>query len=84
MGWALLCFAHYKEDATDAGRSRHGWIKLEDILRALCDAELSVLDHYMQNNPSADFTRERERLRDEIGEPDDRDEIGEPDDRDED
>ena len=62
-GRALLCFAHYKEDATDAGRSRHGWIKLEDIMGALGDAELSVLDHYT----SAEFTQERDRLRAEMG-----------------
>jgi hypothetical protein len=37
------------------------------ILGALGDAELSVLDHYTQNNPSAEFTQERDRLRAEIG-----------------
>ena len=63
----MLCFAHYKETVDDVGRSVHGWIKLEDILRALGDAEFSVLDHYTQNNPSAEFTRERDRLRAEIG-----------------
>ena len=63
----MLCFAHYMENATDAGRSVHGWIKLEDILGALGDAELSVLDHYTQNNPSAEFTQERDRLRAEMG-----------------
>ena len=63
----MLCFAYYKENAIDAGRSVHGWIKLEDMLRALSDAELTVLDHFSQNNPSAEFAAERERLRQEIG-----------------
>ena len=66
---ALLCFAHFKEDVTDAGRSRHGWVKLDVIVRALGDNELNVLDHYLENNPSTEWTAERGRLRAEIGEP---------------
>ena len=70
---ALLCFAHYKEDANDAGHSVHGWVKLEDLLGALGDNELNVLDHYLENNPennpSTEWTAERCRLRAEIGEP---------------
>ena len=51
---ALLVFAHYKEDTNDAGRSLHGWVKLEDLMRDLNDSELNVLHHYMQNNPNTD------------------------------
>ena len=42
----------FKEDATDTGRSRHGWTKLDVIVRALGDNELNVLDHFEQNNPN--------------------------------
>ena len=68
---ALLAFAHFKEDANDSGRSVHGWINLEDMLKALGDAELSVLDDYMQNNTSAEWKEERTRLREAIGDPSD-------------
>lgn len=63
---ALLAFAHYKEDANDGGRSVHGWISLRDIIADLSDNELNVLDHFMQNNPSAEWTRAREALREEF------------------
>jgi hypothetical protein len=60
---ALLCFAHFKEDVTDAGRSRHGWIKLDVIVRALGDNELNVLDHFEENNPNKEWTEARAALR---------------------
>ena len=62
---ALLCFAHFKEDVTDAGRSMHGWIKLDDIVRALGDGELSVLDHFEQNNPNREWKEARAALREQ-------------------
>ena len=60
---ALLCFAHFKEDVTDAGLSRHGWVKLDVIVRALGDNELNVLDHFEENNPNKEWTEARAALR---------------------
>jgi hypothetical protein len=45
------------------GKSVHGWIELEELLRALPAEKLSVLDHFMENNPNAEWEREVERLR---------------------
>ena len=60
---AVLAFAHYKENEADMGKSVHGWIELEELLRALPAEKLSVLDHFMENNPNAEWEREVERLR---------------------
>ena len=60
---AVLTFAHYKENEADMGKSVHGWIELEELLRALPAEKLSVLDHFMENNPNAEWEREVERLR---------------------
>lgn len=66
--YAVLAFAHYKEDVNDEGKSVHGWIGLERLLRTLSRAELSVLDQYLQNNPSLEWDREVARLRAALGE----------------
>ena len=52
---AVLAFAHYKENEADMGKSVHGWIELEELLRALPAEKLSVLDHFMENNPNAEW-----------------------------
>ena len=49
----------------DAGRSRHGWIKLDVIVRALGDNELNVLDHFEENNPNKVWTEARAALREQ-------------------
>ena len=66
--YAVLAFAHYKEDENDDGKSVHGWIGLERLLQTLSRGELSVFDHYMQNNSSLEWEREVERLRAALGE----------------
>ena len=66
--YAILAFAHYKEDENDDGKSVHGWIGLERLLQTLSRGELSVFDHYMQNNSSLEWEREVERLRAALGE----------------
>ena len=67
--YAVLAFAHYKDDANDEdGKSVHGWIGLERLLQTLSSGELSVLDHYLQNNPNPEWDREVARLRAALGE----------------
>ena len=68
---ALLCAAHWKEGAADEGRSMVTWLTLEEILRALADSELSVLDHYFENHPSEKWARARAELRERFSEPED-------------
>lgn len=68
---ALLCAAHWKEDVNDEGRSMVTWLTLEEILRALQDSELSVLDHYFENHQSEKWARAREELRERFPEPQD-------------
>eukprot|EP00966_Prymnesium_polylepis_P332680 7388164-Prymnesium_polylepis.1 len=65
---ALLVHAHWQEDKNDKGRSAVSWVKLEDILRELKDSELTLLDHYLQNNPSRKWERERKVLRERFPE----------------
>ena len=60
---SVLVCAHWKEDVNDEGRTSVAWLKLEDIVRELKDAELSVLDHYFQNNKSDKWEHERAALR---------------------
>ena len=66
--YAILAFAHYKEDENDDGKSVHGWIGLERLLQTLSRGELNVLEHYLQKNPNPEWDREVERLRAALGE----------------
>ena len=49
---AYLVHSHWKEDVGDGGRSLCNWVLLEDIVCALQDAELAVLDDYQRQPPS--------------------------------
>ena len=69
---AYLIYAAWKEDATDVGKSTISWVTLEDIVKALSDNELNVLDRYEQNNPSEEWKSARAELREQY--PDDIDE----------
>ena len=42
---------------------------MAEILRALQDSELSVLDHYLQNNPNEKWVRARNDFRERYPEP---------------
>ena len=43
----------------------NGWVTLEEIIKALSDNELKVLDAYDEKNPSPIYQKERVRLREE-------------------
>ena len=60
---AYLVYASWKEDANDVGRSAIAWVTLEEIVTALSDNELNVLDHFEQNNPNKEWTEARAALR---------------------
>ena len=47
---AYLVYASWKEDANDVGRSTIAWVTLEEIVTALSDNELNVLDHFEENS----------------------------------
>jgi hypothetical protein len=49
---AYLVHALWKEDVGDQGRSLCTWVLLEDVVRALKDADLAVLDDFQETNPS--------------------------------
>ena len=59
--------------ALQGGRdsSRHGWVKLDVIVRALGDNELNVLDHFEENNPNMEWTEARAALREQFPADDD-------------
>jgi hypothetical protein len=65
---AVLAFAHYKEGSNDAGRSKHVWLTLEELVQAFADEQLSVLDHFLQNNTNAEWKAEWARLREQFPE----------------
>ena len=60
---AYLVYASWKEDANDVGRSTIAWVTLEEIVTALSDNELNVLDHFEENNPNKEWTEARAALR---------------------
>ena len=60
---AYLVYAEWKEDANDDGKKSISWVTLEDIVTALTDNELSVLDHYEENHPNKEWTEARAALR---------------------
>ena len=60
---AYLVYASWKEDVNDVGRSTISWVTLEEIVTALSDNELNVLDHYEQNHPNKEWTEARAALR---------------------
>ena len=66
---ALLVHAHWQEDAQDKGRTAVTWVTLEELVRSLRDCELSVLDHYLQMNPSEKWVRARNDFRERYPEP---------------
>ena len=68
---AYLVHANWKEDVNDSGRSTIVWVKLEEIVKALTDNELTVLDHYEQNNPNEEWRAARERFRELFADADD-------------
>ena len=62
---AYLVYASWKEDANDVGRSTIAWVTLEEIVTALSDNELNVLDHFEENNPNEEWTKARAALREQ-------------------
>ena len=56
-------YAEWKEDANDIGRSTISWVTLEEIVTALSDNELNVLDHFEENNPNKEWAEARAALR---------------------
>ena len=58
-----LVHSHWKEDVADQGRSLCTWVLLQDIVSALQDAELAVLDDYQEKNPSKHWEDARAGLR---------------------
>ena len=66
---AYLVHSHLKEDVGDGGRSLCTWVllRLEDIMCALQDAELAVLDDYQRQNPSQHWGRCRRWLQRQRG-----------------
>ena len=64
--------AAYMRDASHTGlRWINVWVTLETIMKSLLDNELSVLDDYHEKHPSEIFQKERERLREIVGQGDD-------------
>ena len=61
---AYMVHSHWKEDVGDGCRSLCTWVLLEDIVCALQDAKLAVLDDYQRQNPSQHWEDARAGFRD--------------------
>ena len=67
----VLPAAHMRDASHTGLRWINGWVTLETIMKSLLDNELSALDDYHEKHPSEIFQKERERLREIVGQGDD-------------